>query len=329
MSDTLTTDDIAAYAAASTSLAVADRSARVRLRVTGPDRTRFLNNLCTNDVKRLALGHGLEAFITSPRGKTLGLVTIHAQAEWLLLRTDAGGLAGLVPHFQKYGALDDVSWEDRSPRTTELHFVGPNADEHLSGLGTTLPGPETYAIADGPRVVLVREAPTGRPGVTLIVATEDLEPSWTVGLPRLGPAAFDALRIEAGTPEFGRDLTSDTLPQEVGRDRQAIHFTKGCYLGQETVARIDALGHVNTVLKGLTLAGEAAAGAVLSHEGKPVGKLTSVAYSPGWDGWIALGRLRVAQAQPGQALEAEGAGGAIAARAHDLPFLPPGGVNGP
>src|ERR1700730_17083507 len=97
------------YLAVRRGLGWIDRSDRVRLEVSGDDRAKFLHNLTTNEVKRLAVGRGCEAFVTSLQGKTLGYVTLHVADDSILLRTDAGGLEFLLPHFQKYGALDDVA----------------------------------------------------------------------------------------------------------------------------------------------------------------------------------------------------------------------------
>ncbi|MBX6315931.1 MAG: folate-binding protein, partial [Isosphaeraceae bacterium] len=269
----------------------ADRSERVRLEVNGPDRVRFLHNLTTNDIKRLAVGRGCEAFVTSPQGKTLGYVTVLALEDRLLLRTDPGGLEHILPHFQKYGLFDEVAWEDISDRTCEFHLIGPEAPPLLEGLGAELPEPSDLRLRQtsivGLEVLLIRESPFGVPGLTLI-GDATLRAELTARfrdaaqMVALDPATCDALRIEAGTPVFGRDVTADNLPQEVGRDAQAISFVKGCYLGQETVARIDALGHVNKVLKGLLIESGAVPppGAPLEVEGKVVGRITSSAFSP-------------------------------------------------
>jgi folate-binding protein YgfZ len=109
-----------------------------------------------------------------------------------------------------------------------------------------------------------------------------------------GEEAFHALRIEAGTPFFGVDFDEDSFPQEVGRDREAIRFTKGCYLGQETVARIDALGHVNQKLVGVRFFGSEvpAAGTELSLGGKKVGRVTSATVSPQLQAPLALALVR-------------------------------------
>src|SRR5919107_1707352 len=127
-----------AYDAVHHAVGLIDRSARVRFAVTGPDRARFLHNLTTNDVKRLPAGRGCEAFVTSLQGKTLGYVTLLVAEDRILLRADPGGLEFLLPHFAKYGALNDVAWEDVSAATGELHLVGPNARALLERSGAPL-----------------------------------------------------------------------------------------------------------------------------------------------------------------------------------------------
>jgi folate-binding protein YgfZ len=293
-----------------------DRSRRARLEVRGPDRAAFLHNLTTNDVKGLAVGSGVEAFVTSPQGKTLGFVTLLARSDRILLCTDAGGLDLVLPHLQKYGVFDDVTLEDVSARTCELHLAGPRADEAIVAGGAEPPPDADLSHFEtqitGRPVLVVREAPTGRPGLTVIGHMADAA-ALIEGLQRGGEAlgivvvpaeTFDVMRIEAGTPVFGRDVTADNLPQELGRDARAIRFTKGCYLGQETVARIDALGHVNKVLRGLLFSPGLVppAGASLDVDGKKVGAITSAAHSPGWGAPVALAYVRTAQAVDGTAL---------------------------
>ena len=296
-----------------------DRSDRDRLDVAGPDRAKFLHNLTTNDVKRLAVGRGHEAFVTSPQGKTLGYVTLLATEDAILVRSDPGGLAGVRPHFRKYGIFDDVTLSDVEARTFEYHLAGPLADDLIRGLGGELPpavdlahGVTTLA---GRAVRLIRESPAGFAGLTLIGDRADAAPIAealaAAGAVPILPATFEALRIEAGTPASGRDVTPETLPQEVGRDARAINFVKGCYLGQETVARLDALGHVNKLLRGLRLdAGPVPPpGTPLHADGKRVGAITSAAFSPRHGRPVALAYVRVAHAAPGTALQVESDGG--------------------
>jgi folate-binding protein YgfZ len=306
-------------AAARKSVAWIDRSDRARLAVAGPDRARFLHNLATNDVKRLAEGDGREAFVTSPQGKTLGYVTLLACPDHILLRTDPGGLEHVLPHLRKYGVFDDVALDDLSDGTFELHLAGPHAEALVGRCARRAPRAElahvTAEVAGRP-VRLVRESPAGVAGLTLIGDRADraavidaLERAGAAfGLAALAPQAFEALRIAAGTPVFGRDLTPDNLPQELDRDARAISFVKGCYLGQETVARLDALGHVNRILRGVRCADlpVPTPGTALEADGKTVGTITSAAYSLALGAPVALAIVRTTHAQPGTALHAAG-----------------------
>jgi folate-binding protein YgfZ len=309
-----------------------DRSDRGRLDVLGPDRAKFLHNLTTNDVKKLAVGRGQEAFVTSLQGKTLGYVSLLASDDRIVLRTDPGALPGLLPHLEKYGVFDEVTLEPSS--SFEFHLAGEGADELLRRAGGEPPDEGDLShrmtrVGDVP-VLAVRESPFGQTGLSLIgeagASGRVRDALREAGLLReLDPGADEAMRIEAGTPAFGRDVTADNLPQEVGRDARAISFVKGCYLGQETVARIDALGHVNKLLKGLILpVGSAVpeAGAALEADGKAVGKVTSSSHSPGRSAPVALGYVRTSHATPGTALRVLLADGAAEAVVCDLPMPP-------
>jgi folate-binding protein YgfZ len=319
-----------------------DRSDRARVEVTGPDRAKFLHNLTTNEVKRLAAGRGCEAFVTSPQGKTIGYVILLAAEDRILVRSDPGGLELALAHLRKYGVFDDVTIEDRRAATFELHLLGAGCEDLVRGAGGPVPEGPDYAHMFGEigrldchPVWVVRESPAGWPGLTLIgpandaaVVLAELElASGVAGVPRLDPSDFEALRIEAGTPVFGKDVTEKNLPQEFGRDDRAISFVKGCYLGQETVARIDALGHVNQVLKGLAFESGCegpAPGTILEADGQRAGVITSVASAP-WRGQsIGLGMIRTSHATAGTRLQVAGpSGGAPAvATVVDLPFPP-------
>jgi folate-binding protein YgfZ len=170
---------------------------------------------------------------------------------------------------------------------------------------------------------VIRESPTGRPGLTLIFASAD-RPSFPE-VATLDPETFETLRIEGGTPCFGRDITAANLPQEVDRNAVAISFVKGCYLGQETVARLDALGHVNKVLIGAIAENERvpSPGSILRADGKDVGVVTSSTFSPASSRGVVIGYVKSAQAGPGVELTAVGDRGSIALFVHPFPLLPP------
>jgi folate-binding protein YgfZ len=251
------------------------------------------------------------------------------------VRTDPGGLEFALPHFRKYGVFDDVALDDVTALTFELHLAGPRAEELVARCGGPAPhadlGHVTVPVADAP-VRIIRESPTGRPGLSLIGDRVDLDrvlhtlrtEGEPLGLVDLDAATFDVLRIEAGTPVFGRDVNADNLPQEINRDARAINFVKGCYLGQETVARLDALGHVNKILKGLRCEGPEvpAPGTALEADTKPAGTITSAAFSPGWNAPVALAIVRANRAQEGTKLTVAGQRAVVV----ELPMLPPSGA---
>ena len=318
-------------------VALIDRSDAGRVEVSGPDRAALLHNLTTNDVKALKPGRGVEAFVTSPQGRTLGLVTLLAAPERIHLRVAPGGLELVLPHLRKYGALDDAEIDDATGRTFELHLVGPKAGVLLQKLGAE-PPPEgdlahiATSIAGHP-VLIARESPTVDPGLTIVGARADesavtdaiAEAGAPFGLARMAPDQFESLRIEAGTPKPGRDFTDANLPQELGRDSRAISFVKGCYLGQETVARLDALGHVNKLLRGLRFDSGTppAPGSKLFPEGgdgREVGTLTSASRSLRGGGAIGLAIVRTSHVEEGTRLVCDADGLRVAAVVAELPI---------
>ena len=290
-----------------------DRSDRLRLDVRGPDRAKMLHNLTTNDVKRLPVGRGCESFVTNPQGKALGYVSLHAAADRILLRSDPGTFDPLRAHLEKYGAFDEATWDDLTESTFEYHIVGPRA---LAWLDVPPEADLHHVDAEigGRPVLVIRESPAGRPGLTLIGARADAREvalalhDWgeSQGLVELDGPTWEALRIEAGTPVAGLDVKAENLPQEVGRDGRAINFVKGCYLGQETVARLDALGHVNKILRGGWVEGSDVVpepGTGLLADGKRVGTVTSAARSPGRGKVVLLAYVRTTHADDGIRLE--------------------------
>jgi tRNA-modifying protein YgfZ len=317
-------------------LGLVDRSDRVRLEISGPDRAKFLHNLTTNEIKRLPVGRGCETFVTSPQGKTIGYLIVLAGDDKLIARADPGGDALVLPHFQKYGVFDDVAIDDCSSSTFELHFFGPQAAMLSERVASLVPQEEYGHIGvemGGCPVRLISESPALRPGFTVIgsrstarsVKESLVEQGRELGLIEIGAAEFEVLRIEAGTPVFGKEVTEKNLPQELGRDERAISFVKGCYLGQETVARLDALGHVNQLLKGLSFAvGSScpAQGSLLEHEGKRVGVITSTVFSPLKNAPVGLAMVRTTHTASGTRVsiipvDGAGAGEAVVC---DLPI---------
>ena len=302
------------YQALTSGAGVGDLTGRSRIALRGSDRTRFLHSFCTNDIQRLTPGMGCEAFLTNHQGKTVGHVYVFCSDDALLLDSVPGQAAAVITHLDRFVISDDVTFEDLTPATGELLVAGPQAGSVLArivpGELPTEPWQHREAEIAGTRVRLAKAdflLPESFLLTTPIGSIEALERALIeAGGVRCGFAAVEAMRIESGTPLFGSDITAENLPQEIGRDKQAISFTKGCYLGQETVARIDAMGHVNRLLVSVRILDALAVpppGTELTSGGKVAGQVTSAAWSPRLDQPLAFALVRRAQAAPGTRLD--------------------------
>ena len=300
------------YRALTGGAGLVDFSHRTRLEVKGDDRASFLHNLSTNDVKKLAGGAGCETFLLDARGHVLGHGFLICRRESIVIETVAGQGPTLLKHLNRYLIREKVELHDRTDEWGELLVAGAESQTILASLSsgdlpTALLQSADVEIAGQP-VTVVRVAMTEAGGNLLMFAREShaavrqaLESKRAVVC---GDAALEAARIEAGFPYYGRDITDKNLPQEVGRDKLAISFTKGCYIGQETVARIDALGHVNKSLVKLRFDGAqvVSPGTELLLAEQIVGQVTSAAFSPRLGAVVALAYLRRVCHQPGSEL---------------------------
>lgn len=308
------------HRALSESCGLVARSWSSGLRMEGADRVRFLNGLVTCDVASLREGEGTYGFLTQIKGRILADVRVLAGAERLWLELPAGRSGEVAAHLGKYVIADRV---EISPLEEEaLSLIGPRSDDVLGGVER----PEAvhgHARVDlfGIPVRLVRDARYGAvPAWTLWAPASAAGDLWAKLLAAgpvspAGREAWERLRVEAGRPLCGRDFGLDNFPQETGLE-DAVSYTKGCYLGQEVVARIHYRGGVNRVLRGLVFHGAAdPLGETLVHDGREAGVVTSAVRSP------ALGHLGLAvvhlRVEPGTRLELEGGGSADVVK---LPF---------
>jgi folate-binding protein YgfZ len=302
----------AEYAELTAGAGFVELAGRTLIDVSGADAVAFLHSFTTSDIKKLPVGRGCEAFVTSPQGKTLGHVLILRGEKSLLLCTTAGQAATLIGHLERYVISEDVTLRDLSTERTTLLVAGARAAEVLHQATGAEPPGELLAwkivTLAGQEVTLARVEYAGPYSYFLLVPTAHVS-AVEAALEKFGAAgcsmaATEMVRIEAGFPLFGQDITDDNLPQEIGRDARAISFTKGCYLGQETIARIDALGHVNRQLVGVRFFGDGipSAGTPLAVSEKVVGHVTSAAWSPRWGDPLAIALVRRAQAKPGTEL---------------------------
>jgi folate-binding protein YgfZ len=303
---------------------LADRSWLGRLEILGADRHRFLNAYVTCDVKDLAPGDGAYGFVTTHQGRILSdlVVLAHADRLWLLL--PPGQEEAVGKHLRKYILADRVEirpLEDMLP----VSLIGPRAEAALEGAELPPPGDWRHVRSrvHGTEVALQRSGRLGAEAYTLWISAS-IAGSLIEGLlagsgPRpVGFEALEVLRAEAGIARYGRDFGADNFPQETGAEEAAVSYTKGCYLGQEVVARIHYRGGVQKALRGLVFDGPApASGAPLLLDGREVGVATTVVDS------IALGRpigLAILHRRGGEAGTRLEIGGGGTAEVRDLPL---------
>ena len=267
-------------------------SPRALWRLSGPDATRYLNGQVTNDITRLADGHACYAAVCTAKGRMEGDVSIALHKGEFYLEADPGLRESLGARLDKYLIADDAAFEDISDLWSLRHIFG----------AASPPAPEAGFVVEYPRF--------GLPGHDV----------WEANTPDINGSTVDAdvvetLRLEHGIPRWGAELTATTLPPEAGpRMLAAISYTKGCYVGQETIARLKSVGHVNRSLVFLRsdTAAFPAVGSKLTQGDREVGLVTSSGYSPRLERGIALGYAQRQAVAEGTALQADGIGLSVA-----------------
>jgi folate-binding protein YgfZ len=298
------------YRALVEGVAVVDLGFRTLVRAAGPDRATFLQGMLTNDVERLAPGDGCGALLLTIQGRVTADLRVAALPAELLLDVDVRARADLIAALEALLVADDV--ELSAVDTTALVAVdGPGA-AGLVGLGDLAPFAHVETAVGGVPVRAVRASEVRGAGVIIAAPAGQVPAVWdglvAAGARPCGMEALEGRRVEVGVPRIGLDMGAKTLALEVPVE-DAISTTKGCYLGQEVVARGTARGHVNRRLVALRLAGTTpAAGASLVADGKEVGHLTTVARAFGAGTLAALGFVRREHWEPGTELTVAGTG---------------------
>jgi len=314
----LATDD-RQYRAATEAVALLDRSERGKLALSGEDAVVFLDSLLSNDIAGVAVGGGVDAALLTHKGRMLAEVRVLRSEAELELDTERPALQALFDALNNFRIGYRAELHKRTLQRGLLSLIGPGVDALL---GAQAPPPAEHDHATGTlaghAVRLIRTDL----GVDVLCASEDAE-AVTEALVAAGAVAIEqtaaeTVRIEHGRPRFGVEIGEDTMPQEAGIHERAVSYSKGCYVGQETVARLYWKGKPNRHLRGLRLEGPAAPGSSLTLAGQEVGSVGSFADSPQL-GPIALALLR-REAEPGCELEV--AGGAGRAVVVELPFSP-------
>jgi tRNA-modifying protein YgfZ len=279
-----------------------DRSGRCKLLVGGPDAVEFLQGQLTNDVEALAPGEGCYAALLDRKG--------HMQADMRVLRLDAERMwldaepeakDAVERHLSMYRVGREVELSEPEPEHSILSLIGPAAGRvaavealapEYAHREIELAGVRCRAVATDLGLDLVCPASEAA-DVASALARE--------GAAQVSEAAAEIVRVESGRPRFGREMTTATIPQEAGIDRRAVSFTKGCYIGQEPVARLHYKGRPNRHLRGLRLEARVSDGDPIALDGREVGRIGTAVISPAL-GPIALAIIR-READPGARVE--------------------------
>ena len=294
------------YAALTQAAGWTDQTDWTVLEVRGRDRTRLLHTLATNQLDDQPPGHGRETFFTDAKGHIVAHAIVLVGDDTTALVTTAAASPSLAAHIRRYILREDVQLSARAADHRLIYLGGPNAESTLKNLGIHPPSEcfhhGSFSVS-GHEVSVCRVEIAGPTGFLL-----DAPRAMAVRLEEAGARpcrrqALTAARIESGWPLDRIDITSDNLPQEVGRNAAAISFTKGCYLGQETIARIESRGHVNRHLVGIRFEVTSTAQATdLTHDSRSVGQTTSSTYSPILGSSLALAYVRREFSAPGTKL---------------------------
>jgi tRNA-modifying protein YgfZ len=314
--------DPISYRAALESVVRFDTSNYGRVRLRDRNRAELLQRLTTNDLVRLTPGQGARSVLINSHARILDLLTVYALPEHLLVVTSPGQGGTLTRYLQgRIFFQDKVVVEDLSADTIQLDLYGPQAAALIREATSVDPGDWSLhhiqaASIDSAQVWIARTLPIGGDGFSVFAQHSDaaiVERAFASAQP-LAAATLDVLRIEQGYPAPRHELSTEYIPLETGLS-DAVSFSKGCYVGQEIIARMDSRNRLAKRLMGLRLEQPVANGSVLLHEQKDAGLITSIAQSPRF-GPIGLGYVRSAFAEPGTRLQVDSVGVELV----ELPF---------
>jgi folate-binding protein YgfZ len=321
------------YRAAREGAALHDASYAGRIRAFGGDTLDLLHRLSTNAVVSLQPGQGAPTVLTTDRGRILDLITVLNLGDHVLLITSPQTRDTVIQWVDKYTIVEQIELRDATLETAMLSVIGPGAAGLLGSLvEADVPSLEPHQSASvcigEAKGHLVRRDMVGHPRFQLLVQQGDGPRVWRrlveSGATPMGQDALEALRVEQGEPLYGRELGEAYNPLETGL-WGSISFTKGCYIGQEVIARLDTYQKVQRHLVSLALSpgAEVGEGAVLARDGREVGHVTSTARVPTTGRVVSLAYVRKESAGVGTRLTLPGSDGAWAeVKAQVLPFGP-------
>ncbi|MEH2162375.1 MAG: folate-binding protein [Nostoc sp.] len=297
---TIDDKDAAAIQAAKFGVAICDRTAWGRIKVAGDDRLNFLHNQSTNNFQILKPGQGCDTVFVTSTARTIDLATAYLREDAVILLVSPNRRQYLMEWLDKYiFPADKVQLSDITKYTNTFSLIGPGSDAVLEklGIGELIGQPyashKVYTIAPSEGVRIAVGSGLAAPGYTFTFPYTDKATVWNklleAGAVEMSDRAWDTLRILQGRPAPDSELTDDYNPLEVGL-WQTISFTKGCYIGQETIARLNTYKGVKQHLLGIRLSAPVEVGSAIAVGDEKVGKLTS--YTETADGYFGLGYIR-------------------------------------
>jgi folate-binding protein YgfZ len=285
-----------------------DLSPRVKLRVTGGDRLRFLNGQLTNDVRKVTESTAIEACVLNAKGKMDAHLFLHADSGSFVLDADPALRSSLQARLERYIIADDVQIEDVTERLSIFHLLGPPPSDLPGGCG------------------IISADRFGSPGSDVWIVPDQhdaIARALARGFEFCDDDRAEVFRIEHGIPRWGRELTNEIIPIEANLEQRSIDYEKGCYIGQEVISRMKMSGQRNKQLMGLRSLSERTLSAgmrLIGPEGKETGWITSATRTA--DGEIALGFVKRGFNSPGSKMEARSNGSdAVPVEVVDLPFV--------
>jgi folate-binding protein YgfZ len=303
-----------------------------KVAVTGRDRQAFLQGMLSNEVKSLGPGQGTGAAFLDAHGKVMALLTVYALDDRLLLELPTGRTEKTLEALDHFLISEKAYFEAADGAFAVLAVQGPRAGGLLASVAGRIldlaPFEHVEVAVVGAPVRVIHRREAGVPGFHLWTPAAHAEALWRAlvgaGAAPVGMQALDQHRVEAGVPWYGRDVDETVIFPET-RLETLVSYTKGCYIGQEVVARVKYRGHVNRALSGLVLEGDriAAPGARVVADGKDVGRITSAVWSPALGCPIALGYVRREHFEPGSPVTVDDGGVSIPAKVSALPFVEP------
>jgi folate-binding protein YgfZ len=292
-----------------------DLSGRGKIRASGEDRARLLHAMTTNQVETLHPGEGCYAFFLNAQGRILADVNLLCFEDHFLLDTEPETRTKVYEHLDRYIIADDVALEDQTDGIATLAVEGPEAGAALAKLGAPQPA-APYSSSAWSYGTVARLDTTGRGGFFLMIPVEE-KGAVTSLLAKAGipPATADdarIVRIERGRPRYGEEITERYLVQETDQ-LQAVHFSKGCYLGQEIVERVRSRAQIHRVLRRLEIDTSLppAAGTKLKSGDADAAEIASAVFSPALGKTVALAYVRTQFAEPGTRISLDGISGRV------------------